>query len=145
MYVATQSNRITKVTGLNHLHELRVLNLAGNQIRVVEGVSGLRALTELNLRRNRLERVSELDELPALQRLFLSNNNITSFANVSCVFKVRLLYVCVGGPVLLADRETRGCSFRIAQLLTGGCDPCDDSLRWFVSTITDAQPCGVGD
>lgn len=88
--VAPQSNRITKVTGLNHLKELRVLNLAGNNIREVTNLGGLRALTELNLRRNRLEVLEGLDELPSLQRLFLSNNNIASFDAIHCVFGVRV-------------------------------------------------------
>ena len=78
------SNHITKIQCLNHLHALRVLNLAGNKIRKLEEVRGLESLTELNLRRNRLELLDgTLDSLVSLQRLFLSHNCLPSLGAIS--------------------------------------------------------------
>ena len=49
--------QISKIERLNHLCELRVLNLAGNSIHLVENLSGLESLAELNLRRNKISAV----------------------------------------------------------------------------------------
>ena len=42
--------RISTITGLERLTELKVLNLAGNLIRKVTGVQNLGCVEELNLR-----------------------------------------------------------------------------------------------
>jgi len=47
--------QIHVVEGLQHLCDLRVLNLAGNCIEHVRNLSGLTSLVELNLRRNRIQ------------------------------------------------------------------------------------------
>lgn len=76
------SNKITKIENINHLSELRVLNLANNLITTVENLNGLISLTELNLRRNLIEQVNGLSHCPRLQRIFLSNNRIEKFDNI---------------------------------------------------------------
>lgn len=48
------SNDISVLEGVSHLSVLRVLNLAGNRISVVENISDLSNLNELNLRRNQV-------------------------------------------------------------------------------------------
>ncbi|XP_035409675.1 leucine-rich repeat-containing protein 49 isoform X4 [Cygnus atratus] len=62
---------------INHLSELRVLNLARNLLSIVENLNGLDSLTELNLRHNQVSAIKDVDTLPRLQRLFLSFNNIS--------------------------------------------------------------------
>lgn len=49
--------QISCIENLNHLSELRVLNLAGNQITTVDNLTGIDALAELNLRRNKIRTV----------------------------------------------------------------------------------------
>ena len=49
--------QISCIENLNHLSELRVLNLAGNQITSVDNLTGIDALAELNLRRNKIRTV----------------------------------------------------------------------------------------
>lgn len=49
--------QITVIEKLNHLAELRVLNLAGNMITHVNGLTGMDSLAELNLRRNKIKSV----------------------------------------------------------------------------------------
>jgi hypothetical protein len=46
--------KIAKIENLNHLHELRVLNIAANKIKTVENLHGLHSLLEFNLRRNNI-------------------------------------------------------------------------------------------
>lgn len=77
------SNKITKIENINHLSELRVLNLANNLITSVENLSGLSSLTELNLRRNLIESVTGLINCPKLQRIFLANNRIDKFDSIT--------------------------------------------------------------
>lgn len=49
--------QISNIENLNHLTELRVLNLAGNHIVHVDNLSGMDSLAELNLRRNKIKTV----------------------------------------------------------------------------------------
>ncbi|OBS79546.1 hypothetical protein A6R68_18058, partial [Neotoma lepida] len=71
------ANNITKIENVNHLCDLRVLNLARNLLSHVDNLNGLDSLTELNLRHNQITFVRDVDNLPCLQRLFLSFNNIS--------------------------------------------------------------------
>ena len=86
--------RISTITGLEQLTELKVLNLAGNLIRKVTGVQNLGCVEELNLRccwkhnhrkkndcilkkmsrRNRIRTTEGLQSVPSLQKLYMANN-----------------------------------------------------------------------
>jgi len=79
------SNKIGRIENINHLSDLRVLNLANNLIKTVDNLQGLDSLTELNLRRNIIDQVNGLNHCPNLQRVFLSNNKIGSFENIPCL------------------------------------------------------------
>lgn len=46
--------QITKIENVNHLCDLRVLNLARNLLSHVDNLNGLDSLTELNLRHNQI-------------------------------------------------------------------------------------------
>ena len=65
--------QITEINNLNHLLELRVLNLAGNAISHVRNLQGMDSLTELNLRRNRITTVVSIWRQCSSDYLF--NNN----------------------------------------------------------------------
>jgi protein phosphatase 1 regulatory subunit 7 len=52
--------QITKIENLNHLHELRVLNIAANKIKTVENLHGMHSLLEFNLRRNNISEIVSL-------------------------------------------------------------------------------------
>ncbi|XP_045704679.1 leucine-rich repeat-containing protein 49 isoform X5 [Phyllostomus hastatus] len=80
-----EGNLITKIENVNHLCDLRVLNLARNLLSHVDNLNGLNSLTELNLRHNQITSVRDVDNLPCLQRLFLSFNNIANFESVCCL------------------------------------------------------------
>lgn len=47
--------QIQVIENINHLTELRVLNLAGNRITFVDSLIGMMSLAELNLRRNHIK------------------------------------------------------------------------------------------
>ena len=69
------SNKINKIENINHLSELRVLNLANNLITTVSNLNGLVSLTELNLRR-KLDNVTCVKECSQLSELALDGNPI---------------------------------------------------------------------
>lgn len=46
--------QIAKIENVNHLCDLRVLNLARNLLSHVDNLNGLNSLTELNLRHNQI-------------------------------------------------------------------------------------------
>ncbi|ELK03534.1 Leucine-rich repeat-containing protein 49 [Pteropus alecto] len=79
------TNNIAEIENVNHLCDLRVLNLARNLLSHVDNLNGLDSLTELNLRHNQITFVRDVDNLPCLQRLFLSFNNISNFESVCCL------------------------------------------------------------
>ena len=90
--------RISTITGLEQLTELKVLNLAGNLIRKVTGVQNLGCVEELNLRcgwkhnhrkinwkmsrRNRIRTTEGLQSVPSLQKLYMANN-LSSWSSFS--------------------------------------------------------------
>ncbi|KAM9063565.1 leucine-rich repeat-containing protein 49 isoform 5-T5 [Sarcophilus harrisii] len=78
-------NQISKIENVSHLCDLRVLNLARNFLNDVDDLNGLTSLTELNLRHNQITSVRDVDNLPCLQRLFLSYNNISCFEDILCL------------------------------------------------------------
>lgn len=49
--------QIREITSINHLHELRTLNLSSNQIYQMNGLRGLKSLVELNLNKNNITEV----------------------------------------------------------------------------------------
>ncbi|KAL0227561.1 hypothetical protein RCL1_003705 [Eukaryota sp. TZLM3-RCL] len=85
------SNLIEEISGLSELVHLRVLNLAGNRIKIVDGLSTCLSLTELNLRRNSITTIVSLPSSCALLRLFLSANRLSSFPDLTPIFKQNLL------------------------------------------------------
>ncbi|KAM4035815.1 leucine-rich repeat-containing protein 49 isoform 3-T3 [Anomaloglossus baeobatrachus] len=78
-------NQISNIENIGHLGELRVLNLARNRISQVENLKGLDSLTELNLRHNNISAVRDVDTLPSLQLLYLSFNNILRINDILCL------------------------------------------------------------
>lgn len=57
MVIIILLSQITKIENINHLSELRVLNLARNLLSIVENLNGLDSLTELNLRHNQVSAI----------------------------------------------------------------------------------------
>lgn len=57
MFIIILVSQISKIENINHLSELRVLNLARNLLSIVENLNGLDSLTELNLRHNQVSAI----------------------------------------------------------------------------------------
>ena len=78
------SNRgITRLTGLEHAHNLNFLELSSNDISDVSPLSGLTQLTSLELSGNNIPNISPLSGLTQLTSLELPGNNITDVTPLS--------------------------------------------------------------
>ncbi|NXX88688.1 LRCC1 protein, partial [Centropus bengalensis] len=78
-------NRISRIEGLSHLHNLRHLDLSSNQIRRIEGLSSLANLRTLSLSCNLITRVEGLEKLFNLTVLNLSYNQIHDLSGFQCL------------------------------------------------------------
>ncbi|NWU94157.1 LRCC1 protein, partial [Upupa epops] len=79
------ANRIARIEGLGHLHNLQHLDLSSNQIRRIEGLSALANLRTLSLSCNLLTKVEGLESLFNLTVLNLSYNHIHDLSGLQCL------------------------------------------------------------
>ena len=94
---------IQSLRGIEHAHNLVILNLSGEYIEtgyvnsnVISDFSpllGLTQLTTLNLSVNSLSDVSFLSELPQLKTLYFLNNNISDISPISGLNQLTHLYL----------------------------------------------------
>ena len=78
--LTAQKRGIENLTGLEHAHNLRNLDLYGNAISDISPLSGLTQLTSLHLADNNISDISSLAELKKLTRLALWKNNISDIS-----------------------------------------------------------------
>ena len=71
-------NKIQRIEGIETLVNLEKLYLSNNRISVIENVAGLKKLRVLELGSNRIRRITGLDEVSELEELWLGKNKIES-------------------------------------------------------------------
>ena len=95
---------IKDLTGLEHAHHLKYLDLAGeyiagegvvnsNAVTDVSPLTGLTQLRNLNLSDNRIADVSALSELTQLTWLYLGNNGITDVSPLADLTRLTILWL----------------------------------------------------
>lgn len=89
-------NELTKIEELDHLHELRILELGSNRLRVMEGLQNMTILQELWLGRNRIRTV-ELCGLKSLVKISLQSNRLTSMLGFQECINLEELYLSHNG------------------------------------------------
>jgi len=89
-------NEVTKIEELDHLHELRILELGSNRLRVLEGLQTMTILQELWLGRNRIRTV-ELCGLKSLVKISLQSNRLTSMLGFQECLNLEELYLSHNG------------------------------------------------
>ncbi|XP_077210837.1 protein phosphatase 1 regulatory inhibitor subunit PPP1R7 homolog [Tasmannia lanceolata] len=110
LYVS--KNEVTKMEELDHLHELRILELGSNRLRVMESLEnltnlqelwlgrnrirtvnlcGLKCIKKLSLQSNRLTSMIGFEDCVALEELYLSHNGIMKMEGLSCLVNLRVL------------------------------------------------------
>jgi hypothetical protein len=94
-----QNNDISRVSGLNHLTRLEVLDLSSNHITDISGLASISSLHTLNLAHNSLASLPDLSALRALRVLDLSNNALASLDDCLAVLS----------PLGLRSLQLQGC------------------------------------
>ena len=104
------NNLITEVVGLDHLTQLRWLDLSFNKIEVIKGLDSLKLLEDLSLFSNKIENfigddnINPLENCPNLQCLSLGNNKLVSLEQVKKLRKLKSIRMLTlaGNPI---DKE----------------------------------------
>ena len=88
-------NEISDISPLAELTELRELGLSGNQISDISPLAELTELRELSLDFNRISDITPLAELTQLSELFLGANEIVDIGPVAKLTQLRWLFLLV--------------------------------------------------
>jgi len=95
-------NRISRITGMDHLKNLKSLNLSMNNIKEIHGLDGLRNLTKLYMRQNDISTIAgELSQLKKLRFLSLCDNPINKIEGLDKLTNLRVLKLmntCIMDP-----------------------------------------------
>jgi protein phosphatase 1 regulatory subunit 7 len=90
-FITLQSNRLTKVEGLETLVNLKELYLSQNFIEKIENLNTLTNLEILDLAYNRISVLENLESNTLLVDLWLNNNNIKNFVELEHLKQLPLL------------------------------------------------------
>ncbi|CAF1517823.1 unnamed protein product [Adineta steineri] len=86
-----QKNCIVKITNLDHLTSLVVLDLCENEIDCIQGLDNLSLLRILRLANNKIKQIKNLDSLTQLDVLDLNGNQISRIENCKHLIRLRVL------------------------------------------------------
>ncbi|XP_047308074.1 protein phosphatase 1 regulatory inhibitor subunit PPP1R7 homolog [Impatiens glandulifera] len=103
LYVS--KNDVSKIEEIDHLHELRILELGSNRLRVMENIQNLVKLEELWLGRNRI-RIINLCGLNCIKKLSLQSNRITSMLGLEGCIALEELYMSHNGIATMEGLST---------------------------------------
>ncbi|XP_066201909.1 protein phosphatase 1 regulatory subunit 7 isoform X1 [Saccopteryx leptura] len=78
----SQSNRLTKMEGLQSLVNLRELYLSHNGIEVIEGLENNNKLTMLDIASNRIKKIENISHLTELQEFWMNDNLLESWSDL---------------------------------------------------------------
>lgn len=77
-----QSNRLTRISGLDSLVNLEELYLAHNALTEISGLDHLKGLRTLEISNNQIKHLCNLEHLTDLEELWASSNLLLSFEEV---------------------------------------------------------------
>ncbi|XP_059816223.1 protein phosphatase 1 regulatory subunit 7-like [Hypanus sabinus] len=82
MYLFLQSNRLTKIEGMQGLVNLQELYLSHNGIEVIEGLENNKKLTTLDIANNRVKKIENVSHLTELQEFWMNDNLIDHWSDL---------------------------------------------------------------
>ncbi|CAL1377405.1 unnamed protein product [Linum trigynum] len=94
LYVS--KNEVPKMEEIDHLFQLRILELGSNRLRVMENIEKLTNLEELWLGRNRIKQVN-LCGLKCIKKISLQSNRLTSMTGFEGCVALEELYLSHNG------------------------------------------------
>lgn len=72
--LSIQSNRLTKIEGLEELHNLEEIYMSHNAIEKIEGFEHNLKLNTIDIANNLISRIQNLSHLPNLEEFWANNN-----------------------------------------------------------------------
>ncbi len=84
---------ISEIKGLEHLIDLRKLDLAANQISEIKGLEHIINLQRLDLGSNQITEIKGLENLTNLENLDLSYNKITAIKGLKNLIKLKTIWL----------------------------------------------------
>ncbi|EPS60921.1 hypothetical protein M569_13879, partial [Genlisea aurea] len=103
LYVS--KNELTRIEEIEHLQELKILELGSNKLKVMENLQSLTSLQELWLGRNRI-RAIELCGLKSIKKLSLQSNRLTSTRGLEECTSLEELYLSHNGIAKMEGLST---------------------------------------
>uniref|UniRef100_A0A3Q0KN88 Putative calpain 4, 6, 7, invertebrate n=1 Tax=Schistosoma mansoni TaxID=6183 RepID=A0A3Q0KN88_SCHMA len=101
-----RGNRLSTLSGIDDMINLKTLYCAENLLRRLEGISSLKSLVRLHLRDNRLSKLTDFTEnLTSLEYINLRGNQISKFSEVkrlNCLPSLKFLSL-VDNPITEKD------------------------------------------
>ncbi|CAL1400070.1 unnamed protein product [Linum trigynum] len=94
LYVS--KNEVPKMEEIDHLFQLRILELGSNRLRVMENLENLKNLEELWLGRNRIKQVN-LCGLKCIKKISLQSNRLTTMTGFEDCVALEELYLSHNG------------------------------------------------
>lgn len=88
-----KEHQINKIEGLEHLKNLKVLDLSVNKISEINGLDNLGKLEILKLESNNISEIKGLENLKKLKKLHLSNNLIIELKGLENLKHLEKLYL----------------------------------------------------
>lgn len=88
-----RNKKVKSLEGLQHLVNLKVLNLNWNQIQDISPLAGLYSLEHLKLWGNQISDISPLSRLSRLEVLTLEDNRITDIESLAGLDRLQMLWL----------------------------------------------------
>lgn len=92
-YLDLDNTKLTNVSPLSTLKNLRVLYLYGNSIKDISPLKGLTKLEILSINSNKVSNISSISGMTQLTELYIRTNAITDFSPVAKLQKLNILYL----------------------------------------------------
>ena len=80
--LSVQSNRLTRISGLENLTNLEELYIAHNALTEISGLNHTHKLRTLEISNNQIKHLTNLEHLPNLEELWASSNLLLSFEEI---------------------------------------------------------------
>ena len=89
--LSIQSNRITKLEGLDALVNLEEFYISDNGLKKIEGLDNLKNLRVLDLSNNQIERIENIGHLKKLEEFWFNNNNLATWEDINLLVELTSL------------------------------------------------------
>lgn len=109
--LSIQSNRLTKIEGLEELHNLEEIYMSHNAIAKIEGFEHNLKLNTIDIANNLISRIENLSHLPNLEEFWANNNQFDNDCydqiekELGTIKTLETVYL-EGNPMQLKNRAT---------------------------------------